>query len=251
MKFLVSIGLGIAAALVGLDLTRAPLWGLPRALEPDGGAGSGSAGRLGRFRKSGRFRRTGDLPWDEVCSDLAFQVRAGNTLVQAISSISQEGTSSAHKKLRKAYQLYETGVPITKALEMAADGDGELYMIAAILEIGAISGGDTASLLWRLFEILRRRRMFRGEVNARLSEARLTSRLLLALPWIIGFFTFRHDPELIRGFVASLQGRPLVIAGLLLWAVGGVLIRIALGSVYPSTAYARPRPEPERGGKAP
>ena len=112
--------------------------------------------------------------------------RYRNTLVKQ-SPISQEGTSSAHKKLRKAYQLYETGVPITKALEMAADGDGELYMIAAILEIGAISGGDTASLLWRLFEILRRRRMFRGEVNARLSEARLTSRLLLALPWIIGF----------------------------------------------------------------
>ena len=52
------------------------------------------------------------------------------------SPISQEGTSSAHKSFRSFYQPLRDGSTITKALEMAADGDGELYMIAAILEIG-------------------------------------------------------------------------------------------------------------------
>jgi hypothetical protein len=251
VKLLFSIGLGVTAALIGLDLQKAPVWGLPRALGQKHEDGvRGTAALLTGLRKRAWCRKPRDIPWDEICSDLAFQVRAGNTLVQAIRSVSQDGTSSAHKKLAKAYKFYETGVPITKAMEMVADGDGELSMIAAILEIGSISGGDTGSLLWRAFEILRRRRVFRGEVDARLSEARITSWLLLALPWLIGLFMLQHDPNLIRTFAASQEGRLLIIAGVVLWGLGGALIRMSLRSVFPVSAHTRYQMKAERGRKA-
>jgi len=242
VKVVLSIGFGLTAALIGLDLKKsAGMWALPPALAQRHEAGGPVTSGLliGIFGKRVWFKRPNDTPWDEIASNLAFQVRAGKTLVQAIHSVSQEGTSWAHKRLGKAYRLYETGVPIFRALEMASDGDGELFMIAGVLEIGSISGGDTAALLWHVFEILRRRRVFRGEVDARLSEARITSWLLLVLPWGIGLFMFRHDPSLFQTFIASPEGKLLFIVAVALWAVGMFLIIAALGSVSPPGADGR------------
>lgn len=251
MKVLVSIGLGLTAALIGLDVSKSSgVWSLPRALEQEHEAGvAPDLGALNDVTRRVWPQRPRHMPWDEICSDLAFQVRARNSMVQAIHSVSQQGTSDAHKKLGKAYKLYETGVPIFKALETVAGGDAELSMIAAILEIGSVSGGDTATLLWRAFEILRRRRVFRGEVDAKLSEARITSWLLLALPWFIGFFMLRYEPDLLKGFAASREGKLLTIAAAVLWAVGGTLIKLCLGSVCPASADARRYSKGERGKK--
>lgn len=251
MKLLVSLGLGLTAALIGLDFQNTSgWWDLPRALEPRyGDSGASAALPFAALRQRAWFKRPKHMPWDEICADLAFHVRAGNTLVQAIQLVSQEGTSDAHKKLGKAYTLYETGVPIFEALAMVSQGDGELSMVAAILEIGSISGGDTAALLWRASEILRRRRVFLGEVNARLSEARITSWLLIALPWIIGLFMFRHDPGMLEGFVASREGRLLLVAAVILWAVGGLLLHICVRSVYPWGVGVNRHAKGERGRK--
>lgn len=234
MKTILSINFGLVAGLLGLDMGhKAYIWALPPAL---------AKGRkttlfewlgslIAKAKKSSRPRKVKYVPWDEIASNLAFQVRGGKTLVQAIYSVSQEDTSRAHKKLEKAYRLYETGVPIFSALEMVSDGDGELSMIASVLEIGSISGGDTASLLWHVFEILRRRRVFQGEVDARLTEARITSWLLLVMPWVIGLFTFRSNPSLFTSFAVSQQGKTLFILAMALWIIGIVLILIALRSV--------------------
>ncbi len=234
MKIMLSIGFGLMMMFISLDIRNtAGMWVLPSVL-----AGSRENDTHPFYWLRSRFERKSlsrksqtSTPWDDIASSLAFQIRAGKTLVQAVDSVSKEGSSSAHKRLKEAYRLYETGVPISRAMEMISGGDGELSMIAGMLEIGSISGGNTAVLLWHVFEILRRRRIFRGEIKAKLSEAKMTSWILLAMPWLIGLFMIRHDPSLLRDFAALKEGRLLLVIALGLWLMGMALIMVSMRSV--------------------
>ncbi|HRC54070.1 MAG TPA: hypothetical protein PLK53_06205, partial [Bacillota bacterium] len=132
MTVLISVTFGLTAALTGvyffriMDDSR-----LPNALLPgEDPRLKRQMKRMGMWLRSclGRFRRS-DVPWDEIASSLCFQVRGGASLVNAIKGASEEGSSQGHKMLQRAYQLYETGVPIFKALDAVSGGEGELAMI--------------------------------------------------------------------------------------------------------------------------
>ncbi len=177
-----------------------------------------------------RFKRR-DMPWDEISSSLSFQIRGGKSLIDAIKGASEEGTSQAHKMLERSHQLYETGVPIFRALDMVSGGEGELAMIANVLEIGSVTGGDLSALLRRVSEILRRRRLTQGEIQAKLSESKMTAVLLSCLPWLIGFLTFRADPRSFIALVSGDEGRILFILCFALWAVGNLFVVVSIRSI--------------------
>ncbi len=256
MKIAISFSLSLTLVLVILDLERnAGMWDLPEVLvrnrkKDESKIFSFVVGILKRFVQPNRLKF---MPWDEIAANLAFQVRAGKTLVQAIDSVSREGSSLAHKKLSTACRFYESGMPIFKALETVSDGDGALFMLASVLEIGAISGGDTASLLWHVFEILKRRRIFRGEVAAKLTEAKITSYILICLPWIMGFTIFKHNTGLFQSFIKSANGKTLFMAAVALWIIGMFSIISVLRSASPSTVvlgiHGAPKLNKRGGGK--
>jgi len=231
---LISVTFGLTAALIGvylfqiMDKSR-----LPNALLP------GEDLRLMRQTKRmemrlrsclGRFSRR-DVPWDEIASSLCFQVKGGASLVNAIKGASEEGNSQGHKMLQRAHQLYETGVPIFRALDMVSSGEGELAMIANVLEIGSVTGGDLSALLRRVSEILRRRRLTQGEIQAKLSESKMTAVLLSCLPWLIGFLTFRADPRSFIALVSGDEGRILFVLCFALWAVGNLFVVVSIRSI--------------------
>ncbi|HOK63946.1 MAG TPA: type II secretion system F family protein [Bacillota bacterium] len=181
-----------------------------------------------------------DVPWDEIAASLSFHIRGGQMLIDSIRAVSQEGASLGHKMLERSHQLYESGVPIFKALNMVSGGQGELAMISSALEIGSITGGDLAALLWRISETFRKRRLLHGEINAKLSESKMTAILLSSLPWLIGFLTFKADPKRFAMLLTDAQGKFLLSISFLLWAFGVIIIVFCLKSIsVPKVGYNR------------
>ncbi len=254
LRIALSTIFGLVAALTGADLSlTASSWALSPALAQGSNSLLFEQIRVAfsRIWKRLKLFKKKDVRWDEIASSLALQIRAGKTLVDAIKGVSQEGQSQGHKMLERAYRLYESGVPVFKALEMASGGDSELAMIAGVLEIGSVSGGNMAALLWHVFEVLRKRRAFQGEVSARLSETRITAVILSVMPWIIGMFTLRNNPSMFYMFLGSYQGKTLFALAVGLWAVGNILILVFMQSLAPRTVKSgvvyRGRHDGERG----
>ncbi len=256
MTVLISVTFGLTAALIGvylfqiMDKSR-----LPNALLPgEDPRLKRQMKRMGMWLRSclGRFRRS-DVPWDEIASSLCFQVRGGASLVNAIKGASEEGSSQGHKMLQRAYQLYETGVPIFKALDAVSGGEGELAMIANVLEIGSVTGGDLGALLWRVSEIFRRRRLTQGDINAKLSESKMTAVLLSCLPWLIGFLTFRADPRNFRVLSSRAEGKLLLASCVGLWAIGNIFIILSIRSISSTHLiyrHSRRDKEGKKGGRS-
>lgn len=254
LKIALSTIFGLVAALTGADLSlTASSWALSPALAQGSSSILAEKARLAfsRMLKRLKFYKKKDVRWDEIASSLALQIRAGKTLVDAIKGVSREGQSQGHKMLERGYRLYESGVPVFEALEMASGGDSELAMIAGVIEIGSVSGGNMAALLWHVFEVLRKRRAFQGEVSAKLSETRITAMILSVMPWIIGIFTLRNNPSMFYMFLGSYQGKTLFAVAVGLWAVGNILILVFMQSLAPRTnrfgAAYRERQDGKRG----
>ncbi len=171
--------------------------------------------------------------WEEVCYSLAFHVRAGETPAQAVKGVALEGESFAHDALKAVSHAYDSGASLDTAFGVIAGRYGELSQIASVLEMGATSGGNIPHLLCHMAESLRRRRLERGELRSKLTEARATAVLLSLLPWGIGAFTYYQDPLGGRALWRDPVGRALLIVGGLLWLIGNVAVVFMLRALLP------------------
>jgi Flp pilus assembly protein TadB len=168
--------------------------------------------------------------WEEVFYSLAFRLRAGETLPQAVRGVSEEGSTPAHESLKRIVRVYEAGTPLAQAFHGHATGS-EMERLAATVETGLLTGSDLPALLCHSAEVLSRKRSLVKEAQAKVAESRLTALLLIALPWIIGAITCFYDPALLSQGLSSPRGRTILAFSLGLWIVGVVLIAAALSTV--------------------
>jgi tight adherence protein B len=168
--------------------------------------------------------------WEEIFYSLAFRLRAGETLSQAVRGVSEEGSTPAHESLKRIVRAYEAGAPLAQAFHSQANGS-EMERLAATVETGLSLGSDLPSLLCHSAEVLSKKRSLVKEAQAKITESRLTAVLLIALPWLIGGITYFHDPVLIGQGLSSPRGRAIMLISFGLWVVGVVLIASTLSSV--------------------
>lgn len=198
----------------------------PRSLLPDT-----LAGLLVRVRELTEKRDP--ALWEEVCYALAFHVRAGETPAQAVRGVAAEGNSFAHEVLKTVSQVYDSGASLEAAFGSVSGRYGELAQIASVMEMGLTSGGNIPHLLCHLAEALRRKRLDRGELRSKMTEARATAVLLSLLPWGIGAFTYSQDPLATKALWRDPVGRALLVAGGLLWIIGNIAVAFMLRSLLP------------------
>jgi len=168
--------------------------------------------------------------WEEIFYSLAFRVRAGETLPQALRSVAEEGRTEAHQFLRRIVRAYEAGAPLAEAFQSEARG-GEMQRLATAVEMGLATGSDLPSLLCHSAEVLSKKRSLTREAQAKIAEARITAILLIALPWVIGAVTYVYEPTLIVQGLSSGRGKAIVLFSLGLWVLGVILIGSTLSSV--------------------
>ncbi len=241
MTALVSTLIGAAVMLatmhfVGTDRVRS-LAGAYGA-NPGSGFWDRVLARLRDLPKKALTKDNDSASWEEAAFSLAFHLRAGEPLAQALRAVAEEGEGFAQSCLMKAYRRYEAGAALPAALSDTGSHIPEMSYMSGIFEVGLASGGDLPALLCHASEALRRRRLFQKEASSKLVEARLTAYLLAVLPWVIAFATFRQDPKLWRMLVDDPRAQVLALVSLILWAAGNMLVIWLIRSAVPRVRYS-------------
>jgi tight adherence protein B len=163
----------------------------------------------------------------EAVSVIAAGLRAGQSLLQAISLAADEVGAPLGTTLRELADRVALGVPFPRSLAgwVAEVRVAEARLIAGVLSLQRRTGGDLPVVLDRLAHTLRDRKAAAREVRSLTAQARLSGAILGLLP--IGFFLFlsvtsRRD---IAAAYHSSTGAMAIATGLLMQGAAFLWIR--------------------------
>jgi tight adherence protein B len=163
----------------------------------------------------------------EAVSVIAAGLRAGQSLLQAISLAADDVGAPLGTTLRELADRVSLGVPFPRSLAgwVAEVRVAEARLIAGVLSLQRRTGGDLPVVLDRLARTLRDRQAAAREVRSLTAQARLSGAILGFLP--IGFFLFlsvtsRRD---IAAAYHSSTGAMAIATGLLMQGAAFLWIR--------------------------
>lgn len=214
--------IAIAAAIVGLlaaTLANSVVLGLLLAL---------ATPLLGLMYLKGKARKRlvtleGQLP--AVLQLLAGSLDSGSSLLLALELAAEEGDAPLATELSRVIVETRVGRPLLESLEAMAEriGSKDISWTVEAIRIQHQTGGKLADTLRILAEFMRARLEVRGEVRALSAEARISGKILIAMPIGIGLFLFFFR----RGYLDPLLSTTI---GQLM--MGGAVIGMVLGSLW-------------------
>lgn len=220
--------LTVYAATLYVGFLRTPYWAVPPV--PGKSASLHLVKLLAKFRNRLKGSAAPGI-WEDVFYSIAFHLRAGETLQQAVRGVAEEGSGGPYELLRGATRAYEGGAPILQALRSGSEGSFESRRLVEAVEIGLVAGSDLPSLLCHTAENLTRKRAMHRAAKAKMTESRLTAFLLSAMPWLIGAITYWHDPSLLMQALSTPLGLSVLWGSIGLWVLGNGAIFLTLSSI--------------------
>lgn len=177
---------------------------------------------MARLNSKGRKRLLkleSQLP--EVLQLLAGSLDAGASLLLAMELAGEEGEPPLSNELARVVGESRVGRPLLESLEGMAErvGSKDVSWTVEAIRIQHQTGGRLAETLMVLADFMRTRVEVRGEVRALSAEARISGKVLIAMPIAIGAFLFMIRREYIEPLVSTGMGR-LMLGG----AVVGILV---------------------------
>jgi tight adherence protein B len=168
-----------------------------------------------------RKARTRTLKIEEqlptVLELLAGSLEAGSSVLHAFEIVVEEGDPPLATEFSRVVAETKVGRPLLESLEALAGriGSRDLDWTVEAIRIQQQSGGKLAETLRVLAEFMRARIEVRGEVRALSAEARLSGKVLTALPIVIGLFMFGFRRSYFEPLYATSFGRAMLVAGAL------------------------------------
>jgi tight adherence protein B len=176
-----------------------------------------------RKRRLARF----EAQLAEALQQIAGALRAGLTLAQALDRTGREADAPLRQEFGLSCKEMKLGVPLEEALgNMAARvGSEDLDLMATSTAIAKQLGGNLAEMFETIAGTVRERFRLEGKVKALTSQGKLQGLIVGSLPLFIGLFFSRFRPDLTAPMFESAYGYVLVLAVVVLEAVGFLLIR--------------------------
>lgn len=180
-----------------------------------------------RGRAERRQREFAEV-WPEAVDNLASAVRAGMSLPEALSALSERGPEPLRPAFAGFALDYQVGgrfaVALDRLKERLADpvGDRVVESLRVAREVG---GGDLGRLLRSLSGYLRDDARTRSELQARQSWTVNGARLAVAAPWLV-LLMLCFQPDVIQRYSTGAGVAVLATGGLLCAAAYRLMVRI-------------------------
>ena len=156
-------------------------------------------------------------------------VRVGIPVTESLRAVAQDSEAPTSVEFMRLYDQVGIGTPLEEALrEMAARNRlPEYRFFATALALQSQTGGGLTETLENLADVVRRRVALKARGYALASEARTSSGVLTALPFISGGALAVMDPPYIGSLFKEGSGQTLLGAGLV-WLGLGIMIMRAM-----------------------
>lgn len=157
----------------------------------------------------------------DVAERTSRDVRSGMALRSALLDALAEHPGC----LRPLHDRLVRGAPLAQALRTPAGGDSQTLSDDAAfvmhgLQLAADTGGAMADTLDRVVAVVRERRAWRAERHAQAAQARLSARMLTALPLAVAFWGLASGPRVRHAYVESPATGVLTAVGVVLNLTG-------------------------------
>ncbi len=179
-----------------------------------------------RWQCSRRMKAfTRQLP--EAIDLMARALRAGHSVSAAIEIIGEESAEPLRSEFREVYRQQTFGLPAREALLQLTQRVPlpELNFVVTAMLLQKETGGNLVELLDRTAAVIRERVRIEGEIRIYTAQGRLTGWILSLLPVAMFFLLSLANRSYSRVLIEDPTGQKLVYAGLVLMAIGGLVIR--------------------------
>ena len=162
----------------------------------------------------------------DVLQLLSGSLRAGYGLLQACEAVAQEAQAPASDEFRRLLVETRLGREVVDSLQGVADrvGSQDFEWVVTAIDIHREVGGDLAEVLDNVSRTIRDRDQIRRQIQGLSAEARLSSYVLIALPFVLVILLQLLNP----GYLDELgngSGPMLVGIALGLMLVGGLWLK--------------------------
>ena len=178
-----------------------------------------------QMRASRRQAEVGQqLP--DLLQQLTSSLRAGYGVMQSLDAVAREMGGPMAEEVRRVVAEVQLGRDLVDSLDALATRSGgtDFAWVVQAIEINREVGGDLVEVLEAVAETIRARDQLQRQIKTLSAEGRLSSRILLAMPFVMALLISFMSP----GYLAPLtQGAgPVVIAiGCMFMGAGWMWLR--------------------------
>lgn len=214
---IVSAG-ALTGAALAYSLAQSPMLALLTAC----GVTAGSGLLLGR--KARRRVRLIEQELPSTLQLLATSLDSGSSVLNAMRLVAEEGSPPLSTELSRVVAESAVGRPLIDGLEAMAQriGSRDMEWTVEAIRIQTQTGGRLADTLRVLADFMRSRQEVKGEVRALSAEARLSAKVLTALPFLLAAYLFAFRRSYLEPLFESSVGKMMLgvaAAGILLGSI--------------------------------
>ncbi len=161
----------------------------------------------------------------DVLNLLAGSMRSGWGLLQAVGIVVSEMKAPAGPEFARVVTEARLGLPLEDALGKMADrmGSDDFRWAVTAISIQRDVGGNLAEVLDIVAETVRERATLRRQISSLTAEGRLSSVILLSLPFVEAAALYVISPGYLQQLFASSTG---------IWAVGSAALLLVVGAMW-------------------
>ncbi len=189
-------------------------------------AGAGVPALTLLLKRHARFR-TIEAQLPETIDLLSRALKAGHAVTAAIEMAAEEMPLPISGEFRILFKQQSLGLPLRDGLQALLERvpvEDVRFLVAAIL-IQRETGGNLAEILDKTAHLMRERIRLRGQLRIYSAQGRLTGWILCLLPFVMFTLLDAVNPRYERLLLTNPAGRHLVIAALVMMALGVMVMR--------------------------
>jgi tight adherence protein B len=178
-------------------------------------------------RAAARRMRQFEDQFPQAVDLIASALRAGHAFTTGVSMVADEVPEPTGSEFRLLYDQQNYGMPLPDALKAFARRvpllDTRFFIIAVMTQREA--GGNLAEVLDNLSALIRERSRVKRQVRVASAHGRITGWVLSMMPPALALVMLVLAPEHMSAFVDDPLGIRMIVAALLLQAIGVLAIR--------------------------